>query len=158
MLCASSYVSFKRVIYNVADVRAYDNEIGLMYSPYSAVICNLTPDGIGGNRFKAFDVTDGGSTEGYFLYLDKLLETYYSLLGRRSNIDFKPERNVTNEVEANQEGFDMLQTEFKTQALELLDWVQTKTGKTYENLAEKRNDVDGMKDGEPERDERDDDQ
>lgn len=146
MLSASSYVSFKRVIYNVADVSAYDTEIGLLYSPYSAVICNVSPDGLTGNKFKEFDVS-GAGTDGYFLYLDKLLETYYSLLGRRSNVDFKPERNISDEVGANQEAFDFMQSEWKTQVRELLDWITQKTGKQWDSPQEKEDGTERNADG-----------
>ena len=38
------------------------------------------------------------------------MNTYYSLLGRRCNIDMKAERNVSGEIEASQSNFDILES------------------------------------------------
>lgn len=41
-------------------------------------------------------------------YYESITKIYYELLGRRKNTDFKKERNITAEVNASQENFDIL--------------------------------------------------
>lgn len=131
MLYTHSYSYLKTVLYDVKDPSAISKELDLFFSNENPFLLNIGGDDVlFTNKFKEFNFTNTDKS-GFFEYLEKFLNTYYSLIGRRYNVDFKKERNVSAEVESSQDNFDILQNELYQYIKHLLDWVYLKTGVEY---------------------------
>lgn len=130
MLYTHSYSYLKTVLYDVKDPTAITKELELFFNNENPFLLNIGDDVLFTNKFKEFNFTNTDKS-GFFEYFDNFLNIYYSLIGRRFNIDFKKERNVTSEVEASQDNFDILQNELKQYIIHLLEWVRLKKGEDY---------------------------
>lgn len=126
MLYTHSYSYVKSIIYNVSDRTASTDELDIFFSADSPFIVNLADDEVLGNRFKPFELSKGDKND-ITTFLDNFLDIYYALIGRRTNIDFKKERNINSEVASSQDNFDTLQNEFKTYITLMLEWVEKQT-------------------------------
>lgn len=130
MLYVHSYSYMKFIMYDVKDTSYVDKELELFFNNQLPFLINLGDENLLRNKFKEFNFESSGKSA-IFDYLDKFLETYYNLIGRRFNVDFKKERNVTSEVEASQDNFDVLQNELKQYIILMLDWIKFKSGAEY---------------------------
>lgn len=130
MLYTHSYSYLKFILYDVKDTSYISKEMDLFFNVESPFLVNLGDDTLLRNKFKEFNFNNTNKAE-FFEYLNQFLNTYYSLIGRRYNVDFKKERNISSEVEASQDNFDILQNELKQYITLLLDWVSLKTGLDY---------------------------
>lgn len=130
MVYVHSYTHLKYIIYDVKEPAFIDKEIELFFNNQLPFLINIGDDTLIKNKFKEFNFTNSQKDE-IFNYLEKFLNTYYSLIGRRYNVDYKRERNITSEVEASQDNFDILQNEFKQYILLMLEWISNKTGLSY---------------------------
>lgn len=130
MLYVHMYSYIKFVLYDVKDTSYVDKELELFFNNELPFLINLGDENLMRNKFKEFNFESSGKTA-LFEYLDKFLETYYNLIGRRYNVDFKKERNVSAEVDASQDNFDVLQNELKQYILLMLDWIKFKSGAEY---------------------------
>lgn len=135
MLYTHAYSYIKFILYDIKDTSAIKNELELFFNSESPFLINLGDDNLIRNKFKEFNFTNTDKNA-FFEYIDRFLQIYYNLIGRRYNVDFKKERNITNEVNASQDNFDILQNELKVNILCMLDWVATKTGMNYETTKE----------------------
>lgn len=121
MFYNSGYALTKSIIYNVSDKSASLQELDIFFSN-SPFIINTGDDEILGNRFKPFELSTD-SKMAIADYLNSFMEIYYALLGRRTNIDYKKERNITSEIAMSQDNYDILQNEFKTYITLMLEWL-----------------------------------
>lgn len=127
MLYTHSYSYLKFITYDVKDPNYVNAEMELFFSNESPFLINLGDDTLLRNKFKEFNFTSADKNA-IFDYLNNFLNVYYSLIGRRYNVDVKRERNVSSEVTASQDNFDTLQNELKTYIYMMLDWIKNKTG------------------------------
>lgn len=130
MMYTHSYSFLKTVLYDVKDLNFVEKELELFFSCENPFLVNLGDENLMRNKFKEFNFTETDKTN-FFDYLNQFLNTYYSLIGRRFNVDFKKERNISGEVEASQDNFDILQNELKQYIILLLEWVSMKVGVSY---------------------------
>lgn len=130
MLYTHSYSYLKFILYDVKDISFIQQEMELFFNSESPFLVNLGDETLMKNKFKEFNFSNTNKSE-FFEYLNQFLNTYYSLIGRRYNVDFKKERNISDEVKASQDNFDILQNELKQYIYLLLDWVKSKTGSDY---------------------------
>lgn len=122
MLYSHSYSYVKSIIYNVADRAASQEELKIFFSE-SPFLVNIGDDEILSNRFKPFELTNEARNS-VADFINSFIEIYYSLLGRRSNVDYKKERNITSEIAMSGENYDTLQNEFKTYITLMLEWLE----------------------------------
>lgn len=122
MLYSHSYSYVKSIIYNVADRDASKEELKIFFSE-SPFLVNIGDDEILSNRFKPFELS-GDARNSVADFLNSFIEIYYALLGRRSNVDYKKERNITSEIAMSGENYDTLQNEFKTYITLMLEWLE----------------------------------
>lgn len=127
MLYTHSFSYVKSIIYNVSDTSASTDDLDIFFSSDSPFIVNLADDEVLGNRFKPFEINND-QRNNVQAFIDGFLDIYYALLGRRSNIDFKKERNINSEIAMSQDNFDTLQNEFKTYITLMIEWVSKKIG------------------------------
>lgn len=127
MLYTHSFSYVKSIIYNVSDKSADTSDLDIFFSSDSPFIINTADDEVLGNRFKPFEINQDARNN-VQAFIDGFLDIYYALLGRRSNIDFKKERNINSEIAMSQDNFDTLQNEFKTYITLMLEWVEKNTG------------------------------
>lgn len=131
MLYTHSYSYLKTIYYDVKDPSTSTKELDLFFSSENPFLINVGNDDVLlTNKFKEFNFTNTDKG-GFFEYLENFLNVYYDLIGRRYNVDFKKERNVTSEVEASQDNFNVLQNELKQYIYLLLDWIKLKKGCDY---------------------------
>lgn len=89
-----------------AEVDAYFDETNPF--TYSSMINGEMP-----NKITSIELGGGTSTQHFTDFYREWLDIWYSILGRRFNNDFKKERNITDEVQASQSNFDILENEHK---------------------------------------------
>lgn len=133
MLNTHSYAYLKSMLYNVKDGSSFEKELELFFDADNPFLINSGDDTIMGNKFKEFQIfKNTNDTDGLIQYIKEFLNIYYDMFGRRYNSDKKRERNITNEVDATQENYDVLQRANIRNINYMLEWVEQKWG--YKNL------------------------
>lgn len=130
-----SYLLIKKIIFNVNDEGAAIEEIKRFFSSNSPFLINKDPDSATENRFEVAGMDNGGSGE-LFTYYDRWMEIFYSMLGRRINVDRKKERNITNEVEMSESNFDILENEIRVNRTNFLNEFSKKVKKPVRIIQE----------------------
>lgn len=115
MIIIHSYVFNKKWIYNLKNIATMKKEIELFFNPANPFIINLGNMGDLPNRFSTEDIAKTSQGQDLLDYYNKTIAAYYHILGRQINLDVKKERNVSNEVEASQENFDIVQSDWLNQ-------------------------------------------
>lgn len=107
----------KEIMYfKINNTDTSDYEIKQVYNPKVNIIPILGVNWEDGAKLTNRWGTDKISSEKSMLINDVYdwhIQKYYELFGRKWNVDAKPERNITKEVEASQEQFDVLINETK---------------------------------------------
>lgn len=133
---AYSYMFFRKTLYNVGDNSTSLKEIELFFNDDIPFFINLDAfDGVS-KRFtsEGIDSGSGSGVDELINYYNFVIDVYYSLLGRRSNVDTKVERNVVSEVEASQDNFDILQMEDRVLKEAFMDELKSKFGIKWEKV------------------------
>lgn len=142
----SAYLQKEIMFYKINNMDTVDDEIRTLYNPKINIVPTYGVDWSSGetkleNRWN----TESLSTDRSMLInevYDWFINKYYDLFGRKYNIDSKKERNISMEVEASQEQFDVLINEtMKFMEMALKD-CETKFGKkgTFKIYANQDND------------------
>lgn len=123
MIIIASFVFNKKWIYRLNNMTTITKEIDLFFNQENPFIVNLGNTDDITNRFEITDTakSGGGGTADILDYYNKVLAAYYQILGRQVNLDVKKERNVSNEIEASQENFNVVQSDWLNQ-FELFIW------------------------------------
>lgn len=145
----NAFVFNKKWIYKLSNFSSVKNEIELFFDPTNPFIVNMGNSDDIANRFITEDVGRGSGTNDPIDYYNKLMGIYYHLLGRKVNNDVKKERNVGVEVEATQENYDVVQSDWLNQFELFLEDLRALTGiemhmvKDSENLPNNEAENDG---------------
>lgn len=127
MLYTHSYSHAKSILYNVKDKKTINDELELFFNCDNPFIINTGDESILSNKFKEFQtVKQTGDVDGLINYIKEFLNIYYDLIGRRYNSDKKKERNVSSEIDASQENFEILQRPIKRNIELLLKEIELK--------------------------------
>lgn len=113
MLVGQSFSYNKKFIYKINNPNALSNELDLFYNVNNPFIISLMEDDLS-NKFDTFD-NNSGDTLSFIEYYKEFCGIMYHLLGRQVNLDNKKERNVSSEVEANQNNFSIVQNDYINQ-------------------------------------------
>lgn len=124
----NSFVFNKKWIYKINNYTSIADEIKLFFDPTNPFIVNLGNTEELNNRFSSEDVGSTKTGTDAIDYYNKLVAIYYHLLGRKVNNDVKKERNITSEVEASQENYDVVQKDWLDQFAIFIDEVRELTG------------------------------
>lgn len=122
-----SYLLIKKIIFNVNDESAAIDEIKRFFNTNLPFLINKDTNSPDSNTFEVAG-GDNGGTNDIFTYYDRWIEIYYSMLGRRINVDRKKERNITNEVEQSEQNFDILENEVKINRINFLNDLSERLG------------------------------
>lgn len=131
MLYTHSYSYVKSVLYNVSDPNAITDEIDLYFNLENPFLINTSDDAILQNKFKEFKINSSTNSNDLINYIKEFLNIYYDLIGRRYNSDKKKERNVSDEVNATQENYDILQRPYKQNIMFFIDEIKQKWNENY---------------------------
>lgn len=134
-----SYLLIKKVMYNVNDESAAIDEIKRFFDTNSPFLINKDTNSPDSNKFEIAGGDNGGTAD-IFNYYDRWLEIYYTMLGRRINVDRKKERNVTDEIEMSESNFVILENEIKINRINFLNNISKHLGKPviiYDKVEEK---------------------
>ncbi|MGL4950455.1 MAG: hypothetical protein ACRC4M_01240 [Mycoplasma sp.] len=118
MMTVNSFVFIKKYVYEIQDLEVLPQELKNYYNYKNPFIFKL---GIGkgknlANRIEPLQMETGSKSQRDFIdYYKESVGIWYALFGRRVNEDFKRERNITAEVEASQESFDVIQKDYLNQ-------------------------------------------
>lgn len=129
-----SYVFHRKIAYKAGDISTSTDELDAFFNEDIPFYIELDADIGTGNKFSSESIRQSGNSGVSELkeFYNFFIESYYHLLGRRYNVDDKKERNVTSEVNASQENFDVLHYEDKLVKEEFLDRVTEITGIEWE--------------------------
>lgn len=89
-------------------------ELELFANPLNPFFLNISGLSIS-NKFDVFRMGEGQRSTTFAEYYKQAIAMWYELIGRETNIDFKQERNVVDEVQASQTVFETIQSEWKNQ-------------------------------------------
>lgn len=134
-----SYVFHRKIAYRAADISTSTAELSAFFDEDVPFYIELDGDFGTGNKFTAEGIngaTNGGVVE-LKEYYEFFIETYYHLLGRRYNVDDKKERNITSEVDASQNNFDILHNEDRIVKEDFLNAMTKITGVEWEDIDKK---------------------
>lgn len=134
----SAYLQKEIMFYKVNNTSTVDDEVKMLYNPKINIVPTMGINWENGdeeleNRWMT-DKLSHDSTMTINDVYDWTISKYYELFGRKYNIDFKKERNVSGEVEASQEQFDILINETKKYMEIALKQCEEKFGKKGELL------------------------
>lgn len=129
----SAYLQKEIFFYKINNVDTIQDEIRTLYNPKINIVPTIGINWEGGetrleNRWLSDKLSNDPSMTINDVY-DWHMDKYYELFGRKHNVDFKHERNVTSEVEASQEQFDVLINETKKYMEMVLKECEEKFGK-----------------------------
>lgn len=137
MLNTHSYSYLKSILFNVKDKDALLQELELYFNPDNPFLINTGDESVLSNKFKEFQIhKDLSNTDGLIEFIKEFLNIYYDLIGRRYNSDRKNERNITSEVNASQENYDILQRSLKRNINYMLEFIEEKWG--YKNMVKEQ--------------------
>lgn len=114
MIITQTYVYLKKLGYRAENKDAILKELELFFDEANPFIVtsNMTRDISNRIVAEGMDVDFKGSD--LIEYYEKTIYSFYHLIGRRINNDVKKERNVSNEVDASQENYDIIQSDWLT--------------------------------------------
>lgn len=113
----SAYLQKEILFYKINNTSTVNDEIKMIYNPKMNIIptMGINWDKTSGeleNRWMSDKLSHDPTMTINDVY-DWTIQKYYELFGRKMNIDTKRERNISSEVEASQEQFDVLINETK---------------------------------------------
>lgn len=104
----------KKLIYKISQQTRVASEIKKFFDPLNIFIWVLAEDNLS-NKFEFFEQSISQNGVDFLDYYKEVIAIYYHLFGRRLNNDVKKERNITSEVEASQENYDVVQSDWLIQ-------------------------------------------
>lgn len=110
MLTTEGFTLIKKLNYQASSPTVIKDEMKNFFNPKSPFNLSTFIDDEMKSRFKVLNLKEDDKNN-FLQYFEFTMNTYYSLLGRRFNIDMKAERNVSGEIEASQSNFDILEYE-----------------------------------------------
>lgn len=108
MMTTQSFAFLKKFEYVCNDPSAAKEEMEEFFNPESPFIIRSGFNNDTLNRFNQLEVGNGGTVLQMVEYYKEIMGIIYTQIGRRLNVDTKKERNVSNEVDASQENFDIV--------------------------------------------------
>lgn len=114
MILIQSFIYNKKFIYTTNNFTSIADEMELFFNPTNPFVVNVgaTLNKELPNRFTTNDLSNNFDNNDLLDYYNKTIAVYYHIFGRRINNDVKKERNVSNEVEASQENYDIIQSDW----------------------------------------------
>lgn len=142
MLTTEGFTLIKKLNYHASSPNVVKDEMTNFFNPRSPFNIFTPIEDEMRSRFKVLDLNESDKNN-FLQYFEFTMNTYYSLLGRRFNIDMKPERNVSSEVEASQSNFDILEAEHIVQMENFIKDFKNKFGIVIKDYKEEvENDID----------------
>ena len=139
MLTTEGFSLIKKLNYQASSPDVVKDEMTNFFNPQNPFnIFTPIEDEIR-SRFKVMDLSNNDKNN-FLQYFEFTMNTYYSLLGRRFNVDMKPERNVSGEVEASQSNFDILEAEHIVQMENFIKDFKNKFGIDIKDFNEENED------------------
>lgn len=115
IIIINGYVFNKKWMYKLNNYSNISKEIELFFNPANPFLVNIGTSEDVANRFSTEEGTKTTNTSDVIDYYNKMMGVYYQILGRRVNSDYKRERNISDEVEASQENYDIIQSDWLNQ-------------------------------------------
>lgn len=128
-----SYLLNRKVVYECNSISAARSEILAFFNDNSPFIVRTDTLSPNSNKFRV-DGFENIKSDDVFSYYYNWLKSYYELLGRRINVDFKKERNITSEVEASQNQFEVLENEQRINKTNFLNDLAKAIQKDWKNI------------------------
>ncbi len=113
MLVNQSFAYSKKFIYKVQNMLQVGTELEALFNPNNIFLISMSDQDLS-NKLEVMD-SFGDTQKGFIDYYNEVLNAFYEVLGRRTNTEQKKERNVTDEVEASQDNFDIVQSDYLNQ-------------------------------------------
>lgn len=128
-----SHFFTRKIVYNVQDLTAANQELKNFFQNDYPFVVNANPINPTENQFVVNGFENVNSND-VFDYYNQWIKINYELLGRRINVDFKKERNISNEVDASQSIFDTLENEQKINKTNFLNNVKKLISMDWEEV------------------------
>lgn len=114
MILIQSFIYNKKFIYTTNNFTSIADEMELFFNPTNPFVVNVgaTLNKELPNRFTTDDLASKFDNNDLLEYYNKTIAVYYHIFGRRINNDTKKERNVSTEIEASQENYDIVQSDW----------------------------------------------
>lgn len=114
----SSLVLSKKLLYKTNGPNPSLLELKNWLNPFKFILnvfnttLSQSKDKNGGGKFEWVENQGISNVKNEIEFYNELIKIWYGLYGRRVNDDFKKERNISNEVDASQENYDILQSNY----------------------------------------------
>lgn len=125
MIVVQSVFYNKKALYKVTQKTRVKSEIKKFFDPTEIFIWVLADENIS-NKFEMLDISPSTTGGNFLEYYKETIAIYYHLYGRRLNNDDKKERNVTSEIQATQENYDVVQSDWLIQFRTFIEHLKEK--------------------------------
>lgn len=115
IIIINGFVFNKKWIYKINNFTNIRDELELFFNPSNPFLANVGNTEDLANRFMIEEKGNSAGNADVIDYYNKMIGVYYQLMGRRINNDYKKERNVSDEVEASQENYDIVESDWLNQ-------------------------------------------
>lgn len=111
MLVVQSISYNKKYVYCVSNMISALKEMKAYFDPTNPFIITIAGMDDLFNKFSTIEGTGGESARDFIQFYREYCDIWYQFIGRRSNVDFKKERSITNEIDASQDAIDCVQSD-----------------------------------------------
>ena len=115
MITSQSLAFNKKYIYKIINPNVDLTEMELWYDPLNIFILDVVGGDIN-NKFKTNEMSGEAPTD-FIEFYKQVCGIYYTMFGRRMNLDFKRERNTVEEVSMTSGSIENLERDWYTQFL-----------------------------------------
>ena len=111
MLIANTIVFGKKFIYTINSLNTLGNELECLMDPLKPFIVRFKDSEALSNVYDDFNF-DGKNALDFIYYYKQAIASFYELYGRKINSNFKKERNISSEVQIEEEQYEIIQNEW----------------------------------------------
>lgn len=122
MITVQSLSFNKKNIYKAINPKADLKEMELWYDPLNVFIVNTMGDELG-NKFSTNEIMTDDAVN-FIEYYKQAIGCYYSVFGRRTNLDFKRERNTVEEVSMTSGSIENIERDWFTQFIIFVEHIK----------------------------------
>lgn len=115
MLNIQAFSYNKKFVYKVGNPNVVSTELDMFMDPTNPFFTLIATDDDTSNRFDSIELKSSSNARDFIAFYREYCDIWYQIIGKQSNVDFKKERNVSNEVDASQKAILTIQYDYLIQ-------------------------------------------
>lgn len=115
MLNIQAFNYNKKFVYKIGNPSVVGKELDMYLNPANPFVTLISSEDEASNRFESLEIKNSSTARDFVAFYREYCDIWYQLIGKQSNVDFKKERNVSNEVDASQKAILTIQYDYLIQ-------------------------------------------